>query len=521
MVHSAVPPNVVVLGGGSAGWITACLMHREWAARGGTVTVVESPEIGIIGVGEGSTPQLKALFDHLGIAEAEWMPACDATYKLGIRFTGWSDRPGFESYFHPFPGPTDLHTQPDFFLNAMLARRGFDVPAHPDPWFLATHLADNGKAPQASPNFPFAPSYGYHFDAYKLGVFLREWAVARGVVHVPRKVLDVEFGDDGDLAGLLCEDGMRIAGDIFVDCSGFRALLIQQKLGVRFKSFSENLFNDRAVVMPTAHTAPFKPQTDAVAMRAGWRWSIPLTTRVGNGYVYSSSYLSDDEAEAELRAAISMTESAQSARFVQMKVGRVEESWSRNCLAAGLSQGFIEPLEATALHIVIATALEFVRAYESGGFTSQHRDAFNQCAATRFEGIRDYIVAHYRANQRHDDAYWHINATNQSLSDGLKTMLTAWFTHQDMAAANTAAYGDPHYSAMSWHCLFAGYGTFPPAAKVQPLPSDAKAGDIDAITTLLQACATNFEMYDPPTTNLQKTLPDCALLQTRVSNLRS
>ena len=140
-MNEATPPRVVVLGGGSAGWITACLLHRAWGARGGSVTVVESSGIGIIGVGEGSTPQLKGFFDHLGIAEAEWMAACDATYKLGIRFTGWSEREGFESYFHPFPGPVDLHSEPGFVHNCMLARRGFDVPAHPDDWFLATDLA--------------------------------------------------------------------------------------------------------------------------------------------------------------------------------------------------------------------------------------------------------------------------------------------------------------------------------------------------------------------------------------------
>ncbi|MDT0507658.1 tryptophan halogenase family protein [Novosphingobium sp. MMS21-SN21R] len=486
------PPHVVVLGGGSAGWITACLIHQEWGARGGKVTVVESPDIGIIGVGEGSTPQLKALFDHLGIAEADWMPACDATYKLGIRFSGWSERPGFESYFHPFPGPTDLHSEPGFFLNASLARRGFVVPAHPDPWFLASRLAAEGKGPHASPNFPFGPSYGYHFDAYKLGAFLQRHACAHGVTHLPRKVASVERAANGDIAALLCEGGERIGGDIFVDCSGFRAVLIQQALGVPFRTFGENLFNDRAVVMPTAHDRAPLAQTDSIAMRAGWRWSIPLTTRIGNGYVYSSKYISDDEAEAELRAAIGMEGSEQPARFLQMKVGRVEDSWSRNCLAAGLSQGFIEPLEATALHIVIATALEFVRAYESGGFTAGHRDAFNRKAALRYEGIRDYIVAHYRMNQRSDTPYWRDNATNQALSDGLKAMVTAWFTQQDIAGANAAAYEEPHYSAMSWNCLFAGYGTFPPHEKLQPLPANALAGDPDATGAMLDACCANF-----------------------------
>lgn len=486
-------PHVVILGGGSAGWITACLLHSEWSARGGRITLVESPEIGIIGVGEGSTPQLKAIFDHLGIAEAAWMAACDATYKLGIRFTGWSGRPGFESYFHPFPGPTDLHTEPAFIRNCTLARRGFEVPALPDAFFLAARLASQGKVPPAAPSFPFAPSYGYHFDAYKLGTFLRDWGVPRGIAHLQRKVTGVELAGNGDVAALACEGGERITGDLFVDCSGFRAVIAGEALGGRFLSFADNLFNDRAVVMPTPRDAPFRPQTESIAMRAGWRWRIPLTTRIGNGYVYSSRHLLNEEAEAELRAALGVTDQDQPARFIRMKVGRMEHSWQRNCLAAGLAQGFIEPLEATALHIVIATALEFAEAYEDGGFTPKHRDRFNAQAAARYEGIRDYIVAHYRLNQRSDTAYWRENAANQHLSDGLKAMITAWFTQGHIAAANRAAYERPHYPAMSWHALIAGYGTFPEPAKMRPLPGWVEGASMFDIDSMLDACALNFE----------------------------
>ena len=486
------PPHVVILGGGSAGWITACLLHHRWAAQGGRVTLVESPDIGIIGVGEGSTPQLKAMFDHLGIAEADWMPACDATYKLGIRFTGWSERGGFASYFHPFPGPIDLHSEPGFIQACALARRGFDVSAHPDDWFLATVLAGLGKGPHPAASFPFPPSYGYHFDAYKLGAYLRDWGVARGIVHLPRRVVDVTLDDSGDVAALVCEDGERLAGDLFVDCSGFRAVIAEGALGGRFLPFAENLFNDSAVVIPTPHDGPFRPQTDAIAMRAGWRWRIPLTTRVGNGYVYSSRHASDEEAEADLRAATGMTGAEQPVRFLKMRVGRMEQTWQRNCLAAGLAQGFVEPLEATALHIVIATALEFAKALEEGGFKPVHRDMFNRQAAERYEGIRDYIVAHYRLNQRTDTAYWRENAANHHLSDNLRAMITAWFTQADMGKANQLAYGSRFYSAMSWHCLFAGYGTYPAVDKMQPLPAGLGDGDPARVRTMLEACARNF-----------------------------
>jgi len=494
-VTDRTPPRVVVLGGGSAGWITAGLLNHEWAARGGSVTVVESSDIGIIGVGEGSTPQLKAFFDLLGIAEAKWMAACDATYKLGIRFTGWSERKGYDSYFHPFPGPVDLHSEPGFVHNCMLARRGFDVPAHPDDWFLATDLAKACRTPHASQNFPFGPSYGYHFDAYKLGAFLRGWATKRGVTHLDRKVAEIDVAATGDITALICEDGTRIEGDLFVDCSGFRSLIAQQTLGVKFLPFTNNLFNDRAVVMPTPHETAPKPQTESIAMRAGWRWSIPLTTRVGNGYVYSSAHICDDEAEAELREALAQPEA--DARFLSMKVGRVEETWRGNCLAAGLAQGFIEPLEATALHIVIATALEFAQAYEAGGFTPQHRDAFNASIAARYEGIRDYIVAHYRLNQRSDTHYWRANAANDNLSNGLKAMMSAWFRHEDISAANDRAYGGKRYYAnASWHCLFAGYGTFPPAETMKPVPPGVGVADIEGTIGMIEACRANFAPYD-------------------------
>ncbi|XUU60791.1 tryptophan halogenase family protein [Erythrobacter sp. HA6-11] len=489
------PPHVVVLGGGSAGWITACLLHHQWHARGGRVTVIESPEIGIIGVGEGSTPQLKAFFDHLGIAESEWMAACDATYKLGIRFAGWSEREGFESYFHPFPGPTDVHTLPDFERNCALARRGFEVDAHPDRWFLASRIADDRREPHASSNFPFAPSYGYHFDAYKLGAFLRDWATPRGVEHRPLKVAEVELADDGDVAALICDTGERITGDIFVDCTGFRSVIAQQALGGEFLSFGENLFNDSAVVMPTKHREPLTPQTESIAMSAGWRWSIPLTTRVGNGYVYSSRFISNEDAEAELRAAIGVSPEEQDARFLKMKVGRVADSWNRNCLAAGLSQGFIEPLEATALHIVIVTALEFAQAYEAGGFSAQHRDHFNRSIGERYDAIRDYIVAHYRMNQRSDSEYWRANASNQALSESLKAMMTTWFTHGDIAEANRKTYAKEAYGSLSWHCLFAGYGSFPPPGKMQALPPSVAASDGKNVDRILDACLENFPAY--------------------------
>ncbi len=246
-----VGKHVVIVGGGTAGWITANAMIARWRNKGVDITLIESPEIGTIGVGEGSTPQLKDYLDSIGIEESEWMPACKATYKNGITFAGWSSSPGYERYFHPFPSRIDEHTITAFYVNALERRQSIDVHAHPDRFFLAARLAAEKLGPIPDENFPFAVEYGYHFDAHLLGEFLKSKATSRGVTHVAARVLEVKQDSAGNIASLLTDTGQTIAGDFFVDCSGFSSLLLQQTLGVPFRSFSENLFNDAAVVLPT------------------------------------------------------------------------------------------------------------------------------------------------------------------------------------------------------------------------------------------------------------------------------
>ncbi|GAA0473557.1 tryptophan 7-halogenase [Parasphingorhabdus litoris] len=489
--------DFVILGGGTAGWMAACLLAHQWRDRGAKVTLIESKEIGIIGVGEGSTPQLKAFFDRLGIAECKWMPACDATYKNGISFHGWSNRSGYESYFHPFPAPIDSHTAAKFFYNTRARRTGRDVDAHPDRFFLPALLAATDKAPKAPEHFPFEPSYGYHFDAHKVGAFLAGHATENlGVRHIEGRVEKVERADNGDIAALVTEDGARIAGDFFLDCSGFRAILFNGALEEPFLAFSDNLFNDSAVVMPTAHAddAGLPSQTKATALSAGWIWDIPLTTRSGNGYVYSSSHIDAETAEQELRQHLGVGDQGE-ARHLKMRVGRVRNSWSHNALAIGLSQGFLEPLEATALHIVMATVEQFIGSFEVGGYTPENRDSFNADIAARYEGIRDYIVCHYKVNRREDAAgidYWAACRNNHSLSDDLKAVLTNWYIGGDLAAEIARLDISKYYSAISWHSLLAGYGTFPDDAKITPPGEDIVHHDMDDIGRFLERCALNF-----------------------------
>ncbi len=492
------PFRIVVLGGGTAGWMAANLIAHRWRGRNVSVTVVESPDIGIIGVGEGSTPQLKAMFDALGVSERAWMPACNATYKTGISFYGWSMRAGFEHYFHPFQTEIDGHTALQYYFHTRARRTGRDVWAHPDRFFLTAQLAHDRLAPITPSNFPFNIGYGYHFDATLVGVFLRDHAVSTsGVMHLSRTVRDVLLDDGGHVAALVTDNDEQIEGDFFIDASGFHSTILQRALGEPFLPFTSNLFNDSAIAMPTPKDpGPLSCETRATALQAGWVWKIPLTNRIGNGYVYSSAFKSADDAETELRTHLGMLDSDTPARHLKMNVGQVRRSWVKNCLAVGLAQGFIEPLEATALHIVQATVEGFIEAFAAGDFTNRDAARFNTEIAARYEGIRDYIVAHYRMNQRRDTDYWRANAANQNLSDSLKDLMTCWFQGGDLCAEIAAQDIGRYYPSLSWHCLFGGYGTYPDDAKLKAPEAGLALADMAKIDAFIAGCAQNFPMHD-------------------------
>ncbi len=472
--------------------MAACLLHHAWGNQGTKIRLIESSQVGIIGVGEGSTPQLKAFFDRIGIDEAEWMPRCNATYKVGIGFEGWSERAGFERYFHPFPTALDGHSAPQFFRAARQRRHGFQVEAHPDAFLFPGLLAERRLAPLNPPNFPFEITYGYHFDAHLVGQFLKGVAVDRGVEWVDRLIQGVEVDAEGKVSALVGEDGERFESDFYIDASGFRAMIIEEALGGRYRSFGDNLFNDRAVVLPTP-VADDGPEcaTRAIAMKSGWRWSIPLTHRTGNGYVYSSRYCDPDDAEKELRTALGVGDEVE-ARHLRMRCGRVEDSWQSNCLAIGLSQGFLEPLEATALHIVLATVEGFIASVDQGGLTNETRRSFNADIAARYEGIRDYIVAHYRTQLRRDTDYWRDNAAQENLSPSLKRIITCWFTRADLLREIEEQGIARYYNAVSWHCLLAGYGNFPPDGQLKPAGPEINVADMGRIAAFLDGCASNF-----------------------------
>jgi 2-polyprenyl-6-methoxyphenol hydroxylase-like FAD-dependent oxidoreductase len=492
MNNSQTGKRIVILGGGTAGWITASAMIDSWADKGFDITLIESPAIGTVGVGEGSTPRMKLFFDSIGVQESEWMPRCNATYKNGISFANWSTRPGFGRYFHPFASQLDQHTSTAFYFNTYARRRGVDVHAHPDRFFLAAKLSENRQGPRPTENFPFVVEYGYHFDANLVGDFLKERAKNLGVKHIEAKIVDVKQSDNGDITSLVADTEETFEGDFFIDCSGFRSTLIQKTLDVPFRSFAENLFNDSAVVLPTDPQDNIGSQTVSTAMKNGWAWEIPLTHRIGNGYVYSSSFCSSDEAEAELRTHLGLLDKDIEARHLKMKVGRVEEHWHKNCLAVGLSQGFIEPLEATALNLVCNTVYDFIETVDAEGFAGRGRESFNDRANERFERIRDYIVAHYIMNSREDTDYWKQNGDNKHVSDTLRQILQIWKSGKSLSQEMERLQISSSYTSMSWYCLLAGYGFYP---DTKPMSGTSPVGDkinMAEIDEFVRRCSLNF-----------------------------
>lgn len=484
--------RVVIVGGGTAGWMTALILARSLIDRGVQITLLESPVVGIIGVGEGSTPWLRGFFDSLGIEEAEWMPACHATYKNGITFEGWSTKPGFEKYFHPFASMLDNLTMRQFVHNADARINGTNLYAHPDRFFIAARLAADRRAPKSSDSFPFDVWHGYHFDAVLLGRFLQSKAVERGVRYQSCHVTHATLSAAGAIASVSTQEGETIAADLFIDCSGFSGLLIEKALQTPFVSFAENLFNDAAVALPSPMDDTIPSETVATAMKHGWAWKIPLTSRYGNGYVYSSQFCSADEAETELRQHLGLLHADVPARHLKMKIGRVTRHWNKNCLAVGLSQGFIEPLEATALLFIQQTATNFVDFLERGELGEEAHTRFNQLVNEHFEGIRDYIVTHYKTNSRTDTEYWRANAANLNLSDDLKKLYSLWMGGRSIAPAVGQQLLGKGYPVFSWYALMAGMGIFPDANDLRaPTPQESRY-NIAEIDNLLERSARNY-----------------------------
>ena len=391
--------RVVVAGGGTAGWLAAAALSHQ--LRGIVdVTLVESEQIGTVGVGESTIPTIRAFHRFLAIDEQEFMRATAATFKLGISFENWL-RPG-QRYFHPF-GITGQSTWVCEFHHFWLHSLTRGIRSELGEYCLERQAAEADKfAISSQPEI----NYAYHLDAGVYAKFLRRFSEAHGAQRIEGKIQQVRQNPEtGFVEALVLESGQTIEGDLFVDCTGFRGLLIEQTLHTGYEDWSKWLPCDSAVAVQTESTGPAVPYTRAIAHEAGWRWRIPLQHRVGNGLVYCSRHMSDEQAVEKLLREIEGKPISQP-RVIKFRAGRRLQVWNRNVVALGLSSGFVEPLESTSIHLITTGVVRLIRLFPFHGVTQSFIDRYNNIARAELENIRDFIVLHYHATERDDSAFW-------------------------------------------------------------------------------------------------------------------
>ena len=393
--------RVAIVGGGSAGWMAAATLANN--LRGGCrIELVESEEIGIVGVGEATIPGIRVFNHGLGIDEADFVAATQGTFKLGIQFVDWAE-PG-RTYFHPFGlFGADFDSVPLYHYWLRARMRGDEMPL--EAYSLAAAAAARGRFDRPQPDRRRIQStydYAYHFDAGLYARYLRSYSEKRGVVRHEGRIVEVRLrGEDGHVEALKLADGREIAADLFIDCSGFRGLLIEEALGTGYEEWTQWLPCDRAVAAPCAPGGEFTPYTRSTARPAGWQWRIPLQHRIGNGYVYSSAHISDDEAANALLANLDGEPLAEP-RLLRFTTGRRNLFWNRNCVALGLASGFMEPLESTSLHLVQTGILRLLAVWPDRDFDPLGRQEYNRLVADEYERIRDFLILHYHLNRREE-----------------------------------------------------------------------------------------------------------------------
>ena len=427
--------HIVIVGGGSAGWLTAGVLAAEHRARSGAnlrITLLESPHVGPIGVGEGTWPTMRDTLRHIGVTETDFIRECDASFKQGSKFQQWVTGRDDDSYFHPFVLPQG-YTEAN--LVAAWLQRHANVP-FADLVSFQPNLCAHGKAPKqvSTPEYAAVANYAYHLDAGKFGLFLRKHCMEKlGVRHVLDHVVGINSHDNGDIASVQSQDHGAIPGDLFVDCTGMQSLLLGKHYGVRFLSQQHVLFNDTALAMQVPYPnedSPIASQTLSTAQSNGWIWDIGLPTRRGVGHVYSSAHTSDEAAERELRAYIEGSggpHDMPSPRKLSFNPGYREQFWHRNCVAIGLSAGFIEPLEASAIALVELSAAmlsdQLPATRDSMDIVARR---FNDSFTYRWERVIDFLKLHYVLSKRVDTDFWRDNARTESIPQRLAELLILW-----------------------------------------------------------------------------------------------
>ncbi|MCW0465825.1 tryptophan halogenase family protein [Xanthomonas sacchari] len=465
--------NLVIVGGGTAGWMAAAALARVLGPDY-RITLIESEQIGIVGVGEATVPHIKAFNNLLGINEAEFVRHTQGSFKLGIEFADWQ-RPGM-SYVHGFGTeighPLGLLPFQQYWFKQALAGKAKPLGAYTLNTVAAKRDRFMTSATDVPPNSPLANiAYAYHFDAALYAGFLRRYAEQRGVTRREGIVEEVQLHpESGDVLSVRLASGEAIAGDLFIDCSGFRGLLIEQALHTGYHDFSHWLPCDRALAVPCAKVGPPTPYTRATARAAGWQWRIPLQHRTGNGYVYCSAHISDDEAAATLLANLDGPALADP-RPLRFVTGRRKQVWNRNVIALGLASGFMEPLESTSIHLVQSGISKLLELFPREGISPVLVRRYNERIAFEFDRIRDFLLLHYHATERDDSAFWR-HCRSMPITPELQETL-ALFRDSGRFYRN----GDEMFAEISWVQVMVGQGILPRA--YHPLVDQVPQADLE------------------------------------------
>jgi tryptophan halogenase len=445
--------RIGIVGGGTAGWMAASILARALPGTGCVITVIESPDIGTVGVGEATIPPIIDLLRFLNINEADFVKHTQATYKLGIKFTHW--RSAGRSYWHPFGAfGAMINLRP--FFHAWQKAQGAGMDLRFNDFSLCAALGDAGKFrfPDATAQGPVSGlRYALHFDASLVARYLRSYSERLGVARLERTVAEATLRADGFLDELIFDDGTRLQADLYVDCSGFRGLLIEGALKTGYLDWTGILPCDRAVAIPTELSTARPPYTEAYAHPAGWRWRIPLQHRVGNGYVYSSAHLSDTQALDDLLSAVEGKPTADP-RFLRFVTGRRKLLWNRNCVALGLSSGFLEPLESTSIHMVMSGAYKLLEHFPNRSFAQENIESYNRELIEEIERIRDFIVLHYLTG-RVDTPLW-ASCQSMKLPDTLERRIELY-----KRTGRIRYRAGELFTDLSWFYIFDGIGITP------------------------------------------------------------
>ena len=465
MNTSPKPLRVVIAGGGTAGWMAAAALSR-FLGRGADIRLIESEEIGTVGVGEATIPQIRLFNDGLGIDEDRFVRETQGTFKLGIEFVDWL-RPG-ETYTHGFGGVgRGLGLLPfyQYWLRYRQAggNRGlWDF----SPNVMAAGQNRFGRVPGHAGGQPSGYAYAYHFDAALYARFLRRFAEQGGVRRTEGKIAHVQLDSaNGHIASLTLEGGEEIAGDLFIDCSGFRALLIGEALGTAYIDWSRYLPCNRALAVPCESVQPLTPYTRSTARDAGWQWRIPLQHRTGNGYVYSSDHVTDDQAAATLLANLD-GKALGSPRPLRFTTGKRRQAWAKNCVALGLAGGFLEPLESTSIHMVQTTIARLLAFFPSAGFEPADIAAFNAQTDFEYASIRDFIILHYRLNRR-EGAFWR-RCRNMPIPESLAEKIALFEANGRITRFNQELFDLPSWLQVMWGQGLRPRGYHPLADRLTP-----------------------------------------------------